>query len=141
MEIFSAISDLNWWAVIVAALSSFMVGFAWYAKPTFGNKWMKLVGLTAKQMDSTDGMVKRFSMTGIASLLTAITLGCLMIETGTSGLVNGIVFGAIIGLVFRAGAHVIHNGFAHKSGTLTLIDSAHDIVAVALMGAILGVWT
>jgi hypothetical protein len=140
MEIFSALGDLNWWAVIVAALSSFVVGFVWYAKPVFGNKWMKLVGITPKEMDSSKGMIKTFSMTGLFSLLTAIILGCLMLETGTSGLINGIIFGAVIGLVFRAGAHVIHNGFAHKSGTLTVIDSAHDIAALAVMGAILGVW-
>lgn len=47
---------------------------------------------------------------------------------------------AVLGLVLRGGAHVVHNGFGGRSATLTAIDVAHDTVALALMGAILGVW-
>ncbi|MCB9823115.1 DUF1761 family protein, partial [Candidatus Nomurabacteria bacterium] len=36
--------DVNYVAVLLAALSSFAVGMVWYAKPVFGAKWMKMVG-------------------------------------------------------------------------------------------------
>lgn len=136
----TVINELNWWAIVVAALSSFVVGFFWYDKKTFGQKWMKLVGISEKQMNSTDGMATTFTMTGIASLLTAFTLAYLMNITAIEGALNGLVFGAIIGFVFRASAHVIHNGFAQRDKTLTLIDGAHDVVAIALMGLIIGIW-
>lgn len=140
MDLFNAFDQLNWLAVIFAALSSFAVGFVWYAKSVFGVRWMKLVGISEKQMNSSEGMTRSFVMTGIASLLTAITLGCLLITTNTEGFLNGLAFGIVIGFVFRAGAHVIHNGFARRSETLTLIDGLHDVVAIAIMGAILGAW-
>ncbi len=34
-----------WLAVVLAAVSSMVVGFIWYAKPVFGNRWMRLSGI------------------------------------------------------------------------------------------------
>lgn len=133
-------TGLNWWAIIGATLSSFVVGGVWYSEQAFGKKWAKLVGMTVKEMNDSEGMGKRFGMTGLASFVTAVVLAKLLLATGTTGLIDGLVFGAVTGFAFRLGAHVIHNGFAKKSDTLTWIDGAHDIVAMAIMGAILGNW-
>jgi len=134
------ISDLNWLAVLVATLSSFVVGFAWYAWGVFGQKWAKHVGLSKKDMEKSDGMAQTFLMTGIAAFIGVVIMGALMIATGTEGLVDGAIFGVIVGFAFRFGTHVIHNGFARKSAELTWIDGAHDVVALAVAGAILGAW-
>jgi hypothetical protein len=37
---FDALGDLNWPAVIVAALAYFAIGAVWYAPPVFGKAWM-----------------------------------------------------------------------------------------------------
>lgn len=55
-----------------------------------------------------------------------------------SGWGQGLVFGLVLGLVFRAGAHAIHNGFARRSPMVTVIDGLHDIGALALAGLVLG---
>jgi hypothetical protein len=34
--------DVNMWAVLLAALSSMVVGSLWYLPATFGNTWQKL---------------------------------------------------------------------------------------------------
>lgn len=138
MELFSAFNQLNWVAVILAALSSFVVGFVWYHEAVFGKVWMKLVGVSKKDISSTEGMGKAFGMTGLVSLLTAVVLGCLLIATNTHGLIDSKVFAFVVGLVLRAGTHIIHNGFARRPDTLTLIDGAHDVVAVTVMGGIFG---
>lgn len=140
MEFTEILSKLNWWAVLLATLSSFVVGFLWYDKRTFGKQWMKLVGLTEKQVNSSTGMTKTFTWTGIASLLSAITLGCLMVALGINGLLNGLIFGAVIGAVFRLGGHIIHNGFSKRPTALTVIDGGHDIIALSVAGALLGIW-
>lgn len=140
MEFTEILSKLNWWAVLLATLSSFVVGFLWYDKRTFGKQWMKLVGLTEKQLNSSGGMTKTFTWTGIASFLSAITLGCLMMALGIHGLLDGLVFGAVIGAVFRLGGHIIHNGFSKRPAALTAIDGGHDIIALSVAGALLGMW-
>lgn len=140
MDWLSELGDLNWWAVIGATLSTFVVGGVWYSVGVFGKKWGKLVGMTVKEMNSSEGMAERYSMTGIASLIAVAVTGALMLATGTSGWIDGFVFGAVVGFAFRFGTHVTHNGFAKKSNDLTWIDGMHDVVAMAVVGAILGQW-
>lgn len=140
MEFTSILSQLNWWAIVFALVSSFVVGFLWYDKRAFGRQWMKLVGLSEKEMNNSAGLSKDLTRTGIASLLGIITLGYLMIALSVSGFLEGLVFGATIGAVFRLGTHVIHNGFAKRPAALAAIDGGHDIIALAVAGAIMGIW-
>jgi hypothetical protein len=42
---FDALGDLNWLAVIVAALAYFAIGAVWYAPPVFGKAWMAAGGM------------------------------------------------------------------------------------------------
>ena len=43
------IFDVNWIAVVVAALAGFLVGGIWYG-PIMGKTWMGAVGLTEEQI-------------------------------------------------------------------------------------------
>ncbi|MGC9355126.1 MAG: DUF1761 domain-containing protein, partial [Mariniphaga sp.] len=49
MEPSEVFGSINYLAVIVAALSSFMVGWIWYG-PLFGKSWMKLHGFTEEEL-------------------------------------------------------------------------------------------
>ena len=140
MEFTEILSKLNWWAVLLATASSVVVGFLWYDKRAFGGVWMKLVGLTKKQINSSTGMTKTITWMVAVSLLSVIALGYLMASLGISGLLDGLVFGACIGAIFRLGTHVIHDGFSKRPTSLTIINGAHDIIALAVAGALLGVW-
>lgn len=140
MDLADAFSQLNWLAVLLATLSSFVVGFSWYHLKAFGRQWMALNKLNKKQLESGGG-AGAYALTGLASFFTAALTGCLMIALGVHGILNGLIFGLILGAVFRLGTHVIHNGFAQRSNSLTAIDGGHDIVALSIMGAILGIWT
>lgn len=139
MEFTEILGKLNWWTILLATLSSFVVGFLWYDKRAFGKAWMRLVGLNEKQINNSEG-TRTFTFTGIASLLSSITLGYLMIALGVTGFLEGLVFGATIGAVFRLGGHIIHNGFSKRPAALTAIDGGHDVLALAVAGALLGIW-
>lgn len=141
MDWLEGFGDLNWLAVVAAAASSFLVGGVWYAEGVLGRRWMGLVGIDPNDRPDTGAVVRAFTATAVASLLTAIVLGVVMIAAGVEGWLDGLVFGIVVGLVIRGGAHVIHNGFARRPVALTVIDVAHDVVALALMGLILGAWT
>ena len=56
-----------------------------------------------------------FGGTILANLLGVILLAVLMVQLGAESWLDGLVLGAIIGLVYRAGAHALHNGFAMRS--------------------------
>jgi len=37
--------DINYWGVLLAGVSSMVVGFIWYARGVFGKTWGKLAGI------------------------------------------------------------------------------------------------
>ncbi len=140
VEFTEILGKLNWWAILLATLSSFLVGFLWYDKRAFGKQWMKLVGLTEKQLNNSKNMGAAFTWTAIASFVSAIALGYLMVALGVTGFLEGLLFGGILGAVFRLGGHIIHNGFSRRPAALTVIDGGHDVIALAAMGALIGMW-
>jgi hypothetical protein len=137
-SIIDALNINSWLGVILATLSTFVVGYFWYDVRVFGNRWMKLVGLSKKQTESSEGMGKIFGMTALQAFLTATLLSCLLYATNTTGVVDSVLFASVLGLVFRVGTHVMHNGFARRDDMITLIDGGHDVVSLAVMGFVLG---
>lgn len=137
----STINDLNWWAIIVATLSTMPVGFVWYdLKIGFGKRWAKLNGLTEKELNSSSGMGPTFAVMIATSLATAFLMACLIKATGVTGFWDSLVFGLLFGIVLRGGAHFVHNGFTRKPMELTLIDVGHDMVSLTVMAVIIGLW-
>lgn len=128
---------INWWAIVFAFLIAFGVGWFWYSPQGFFTPWKRATGITAQQMWEAD-MRLAFAGTAIANLLGVILLAALMAATDVSGWWQGLAFGAIVGLIFRGGAHALHNGFAIRKPMVTLIDAAHDTVALASAGLVIG---
>src|SRR5690606_17158500 len=59
------VPEINWLAVLLAAVSSMVVGAIWYAKPVFGTRWMKLSGIT--DADTQKGAALALILTFIVS--------------------------------------------------------------------------
>jgi hypothetical protein len=131
--------DVNWLAVGAAFVVTFALGWFWYSQAAFFPLWSRLEGLTEEKMKSAN-MGVAFGGTAVANLLGIIMLAMLMTPLGATGIGGGAILGAVLGLVYRAGAHALHNGFAARDPRITLIDSAHDVVALAAAGAVLGIW-
>ncbi|MCB2412249.1 DUF1761 domain-containing protein [Demequina sp. TTPB684] len=128
---------INWWAVVVAFVLSFGLGWLWYSPQGFFVPWKRAAGFTDEQMREAD-MGIAFAGTVVANVLGVLLLAVLMAAADVSGGWQGLAFGAIVGLVFRGGAHALHNGFAIRKPLVTVIDAAHDTVALALAGLVIG---
>lgn len=134
------LADVNLIAVLLATVSSFAVGAVWYSWGMFGKKWAKLEGLKKTDLESSQGMTKTYVKTGLGSLIAASTLYMLMESTNTEGVIEGLIFGFILGTAFRFTAHVMHDSFARRSDELTRINGFYDILQLMVMGAILGLF-
>ncbi len=64
--------DVNWLAVVLAALAGFVVGGIWYG-PVVGKAWMAALGKTTEDIQQTN-MVKTYGLTFLLSLLASWTL-------------------------------------------------------------------
>ncbi len=138
MDWLSHLAQVNWLAVLLAFISSMVVGFVWYMPAVLGRRWMQAIGKTEEDLKNIDGGPGIWVPMMLASALTSVLLAVLASALELDTWWSGALFGLIVAVVFRAGGHVIHNGFAGRPSTVTVIDSGHDVVALAIAGAIIG---
>ncbi|TDL41445.1 DUF1761 domain-containing protein [Arthrobacter nitrophenolicus] len=138
MDWLSYVSQINWLAVLLAFVASMAIGFVWYMPAVLGNRWMAAIGKTEEDLKNIGGGAGIWLPIMLASALTAILLAVLISKLGLDNALAGAWFALVLGLVFRAGGHVIHNGFAGRPAAVTVIDAGHDLVAMAVSGAIIG---
>ena len=71
--------NVNFLAVIVAALVPMLVGFIWYNSKVFGNAWMQACGLTEEKMKGAN-MAAVFGVSLILSFLLSFSLQFMVIH-------------------------------------------------------------
>ena len=140
-------SSINWLAVLVAGLSAFVIGGIWYSPGLFGKAWMQDSSLTEEDIKKGN-KGKIFGFTAIFSLLMAVNLAMFLADTptecaGNCARITDVSWGATAG--FLAGvwtfcAIAIHSLFELKSWRHIFINGGYSLVALTLMGAIIGLW-
>ena len=141
MNWMSELQSINYIAVAVATIASYLLGFTWYHWAVFGEAWANALGITKEEADNTEGLGGAFIMSLISGLTKALLIALLIAVTSISDILNGAIFGAVVATVFTITSLGYYNGFARTSSKLTLINSAHSIVELTLIGAIIGVFT
>jgi hypothetical protein len=127
---------INWLAVIIAALSSFVLGGLWYSNALFGVAWRREAG---DMRPGQAGHPAKVFGTAFAFALVAAAVYAWLMPTATTpgeALLQGVLVGA--GLV--ATSYGINYQFANRSMTLWLIDGGYHTVQFALYGLIIGLW-
>ncbi|GGH02272.1 DUF1761 domain-containing protein [Mucilaginibacter phyllosphaerae] len=130
-------SLINWPAVLVAALSGFAVGGIWYSNSLFGKAWMADSKLTAAEIKKGN-KAKIFGFTFLFALIMAANLAAFLAEPKTD-LAWGATAGFLAG-IWAFGAIATHSLFELKGWRYIFINGGYSVVALTIMGAILGAW-
>ncbi len=130
-------SAINYWAVLVAALTSFVIGGLWYSPFLFGKAWMAENGFKDEDMQQAN-MVKIFGGAFILNLIIAFNLAAFLGDK--QDLAWGMTAGALAGIGWVAAAFGVVYLFERKSVKLFLINAGYQAVVFILMGGILGIW-
>lgn len=131
-----ALKELNWLAVVCAALASFALGGLWYSPLLFVKPWMKGSGMTEDRAKEAN-MPLIFGTTFVLQVIAAIGLGIFTLKSDWCG---GAFKGAFAGVVWVSTSIGTHYLFERKSLTLFLINCGYSIALLTIMGAILGGW-
>lgn len=131
----NATESINYVAVIVAAVSSFVLGGLWYAPFLFGRAWMKETGLTEADLGARN-MLLVFGFSFVLSLAGAFIFA--MFLGPSPGLGLGFGAGLSAGLFWVAGSFGINYLFEKKSLRLWLINGGYHTVQYTLIGTVLG---
>jgi predicted neutral ceramidase superfamily lipid hydrolase len=136
------VPEINYWAVILATLSSMIVGSIWYTPKVFGNYWMRTAGVTPSG-NSRDA-VRPILVTVVVSFVTAWVLaGAAFIAWdfyGGSFLANSVVTAILLWAGFTAARFVTHDAFDRRPAGLTVLNVAHEFVTLVIMAIIIGAW-
>lgn len=141
MNLIVELQNINYMAVVISAIASYVLGFTWYHWEVFGEAWANALNITKEEAENTEGLGGAFIMSLISGLLKAIFVALLMAISNVSGFLNGAFFGVLISAVFIVTSLGYYNGFARVPSKLTLINSTHSVVELCLMGAIIGMFS
>lgn len=140
-------AEINWLAVLVASLASFVIGWVWFSPKVFFDRWWRAMGRDPKNMGPMDGgmpMALMFGLVIVAILVQATVLAAVIELSRSAGnevdLLGGAVIGLILGAGIAAAASISHRMFAGSSLKVWAIEVGQDVVCLTVMGAIIGVW-
>ncbi len=141
-------SDVNYLAVLVAAVASMIVGGIWYG-PLFGKLWMQGMGWDPNHKELMDKMKKSagpaYFQQFIGSLIMAFVLSLFV------GVLNALYWGNQLGMVVFLGVFLPWLGFilpvkygdklwGGKKMKYLSIDLGYYLVLLLVMGVILALW-
>lgn len=137
--------QVNYWAVLLAALSSMVVGSLWYMPGTFGKAWMKMTGVDMKDMRAAREPGKAAWMYGsvfVASLVTAYILAHVTYLANyffhNSYMSDALQTAFWLWLGFTAARLYVHDTFEMRRKKLTLLNAGHELATVLVMAVIIG---
>ena len=128
--------QVNVIAVVVAALSSFLLGGLWYSKLLFGPAWQRAAGDARKPGEAHPAKV--FGLSYLFALVAAFAYAVLMPPAANAS--HAAIQGLVVGAGVVAASFGINYQFANRGATLWLIDGGYHTVQFLLYGLILGLW-
>lgn len=145
--------EINWWAVLTASFSSFVIGAIWFGPKTFYPVWMKAlrgsVPTERIEMKPAETLLM-FGGTYLGALIQVSTLafvfsifrqGSVALDAGT-----GALLGFVLAVGLGAFSSLSHRMFAQPEGRVYrslkvwLIEVCQDVLCLTIAGAILGAW-
>jgi hypothetical protein len=136
------LSNINFLAVIVATLSTFVVGWLWYG-PLFGNTWMKAVGLSEEDLQQGN-MGKIFGLAFLFEFIMAFNLAMFFYGSPESEAAitagSGAFYGFLTGFGWIFFALAVNSLYEQKSWKYVLVNGGYWTITFTVMGLILGVW-
>jgi len=132
-------AGLNYLAVMLAAIASFMFGWLWYGV-LFSKQWLDAVGKSADEVKGQPPSPMPFAIAFIAQFIMAWILASVIayIAPGQVTLRTGVITAAFMWLGFVITSLSVNYAFQGAKPALTVSDGGHWLGVLLLQGAIIG---
>lgn len=128
---------INWLAVLLAAIATFVLGGVWYG-PLFGNVWRRAEGAPEAMPQKAGHPAMVYGLSFVLMLIAAALLAVAAGPAPEIGRSTGI--GLAVGLGWVATAFGINYLFAGRRVALFAVDAGYNVVLFPLMGLIIGLF-
>jgi hypothetical protein len=135
---------VNILSVLTAAVVAWLFGAVYYT--TLGKRWIAAQGKTLEQLKSENagksGAAKAvpFVLSFVAELVMGVVIYGVLTHSGLWSLRAGIITGAFCWLGFVLTTIAVSNAYSGRKAMLTVIDSAHWLGVLVIIGGIVGAW-
>jgi hypothetical protein len=138
----SHFADINWLAIVLAAVASMALGMGWYT--ILGSQWMAALGKTREEL-MPDG--KASSMPFIIAALCQLVMAYFVLlltrsimDTSAADIqvMDAIMVGAHMWFGFVLTSMVINHAYQGQKWSLTLIDSGYLLGVLVVQGIVIG---
>lgn len=141
-------TNINYLAVVLAAVAAMGIRLYWYAPGMFKESWMKIIGMDKLDQERLEKMQKESrahpTYMFIAAFVSAAVMARFIDWLGATSLGAGLMVGFWAWLGFALPITVSDILFSGRETghmwQLFLIQSTHHFFALLAMGAILGAW-
>lgn len=131
--------SINWAAVGLTVVASFLVGSILYARPVMGDRWMRGVGLTPERI-TKEGMVRGMVASIALSVILGLGFAAFRDWTGATGLVEGLRLGVYAWVAFAVPL-TVHQVYEGRPAGIAVLYATHHLLEFLAVGAIHGVLT
>ncbi len=139
------IPPVNYIAIIVAAIASYVLGFLWHG-PLFGKQWMMLSGMTPEKMNEAKakGMTKTFIAAFLTTLLMSYVIANIYDFASSYYNLYGyqmglmVAFWSWLGFIVPVTLNTVF--WENRTWKLWLFNVSFELVSIALMAVIIAVW-
>jgi uncharacterized membrane protein (DUF485 family) len=131
-------SDLNWAAVIVAALAWFGFSAVWYSLPPLSRIWQR----ESKVDMSSEGppLVSILLPTFIGYLITTIVIALIVEAVGATTMTDAVTLGVTLGIGFGMVSALVAQLYERKGNSYWLINGVNSVIAFTIVTALLTAW-
>jgi hypothetical protein len=132
--------DVNYLAVIAAAILAFGFGSLWYgvalAKP-----WMAAQGFTVEDLEAdTRSMGTTFGLTFLVYLFLALVMAMLVDLTKPMNVNQGLWLGAMVWFGFMVPVNLTGVLYARKRISLFVIDALFQLIIALMVAGVVTAW-
>ena len=136
----SFLSNLNWLAILIAAIAYFMLGALWYSKLLFANTWIKSTGINTDDPEAKKGVGGIMAFTLLLEFVACIGLAILVHRLNLTLWMSGLKLGLTTGICFAATSIYISYLYQMKPKVLGFIDGGYHLVGHIIAAIILCLW-
>lgn len=126
--------DINWWAVIAAAVINMTAGSVWYLPNVFGKAWEKAAHAKMR------GDNIAYPLMALGALVQAWIMVHFVRYAGSITFLKGVVTGFWLWLAFVAIIMMTAVLFEGRSWKLWRINAGYWLVVLAINGGLLAAW-
>ena len=136
------VPEINYIAVVLATLSSMVVGAIWYTPKVFGTRWASLakVDMDRPGASATVAIIVTLFVSFVTAWVLAGATAIAWHFYGGSWLWGSVVTGVTLWAGFTAARFITHDAFEGRPTALTTMNIAHELVTVLVMALIIGAW-